>query len=272
MRTGPAYNHQHLDQGSFWLADRGKIFVEERPLSNSDYYDDPIYESWLTQPVGHSTILVNGNHQSQRVGDHLNFAAGFNDHAFVSHFLDGSAAAFTSGNIGKLYWDKVSELSRNVLYLKPGAILMLDVAVPSAEDAEITLLYQTKRLEDIHLGENKSTIIKDDATMHVLHLAPFNAVAKAVATPHYLRTLQNVRPLEQEGMLTVSSHTNGGPLVMANLITTTHTGSTPEVTSESGDGFISGVAAGKKFVFSTKPGKMYQFENVSTDALTITWG
>lgn len=271
MRTGPAYNHQHLDQGSFWLADRGKIFVEERPLSSSDYYDDPIYESWLTQPVGHSTILVNGNHQSQRVGDHLNFAPGFNDHAFVSHFLDGVETAFVSGNIGRLYWDKVIELSRNVLYLKPGAILMLDVAVPAAEDAEITLLYQTKRLEDIHPGEDKSTIVKDDATMHVLHLAPANVVAKAVATPHYLRTLQKVRPLEREGMLTISSHTNGGPLVMANLLTTTVSGGAPEVTSESGNGFISGVAAGKKFAFSTNPGQMYQVENVSTDAVAFTW-
>jgi len=271
MRTGPAYNHQHLDQGSFWLADRGKIFVEERSLNSSHYYDDPIYESWFTQPVGHSTILVNGNHQSQRVGDHLNFAPGFDDHASVSHFFDGTEAAFVTGDIGKLYWGKVSELSRNVLYLKPGAILMLDVAIPSAEDAEITLLYQTKRLEDIHPGEKISTIVKDDATMHVLHLAPSNAVAKAVATPHYLRTLQNVRPLEREGMLTISSRTSGGPLVMANLITTTHFGNAPEVTIEHGDGFISGVTAGKKFAFSTKPGKMYQFENVSTNALTITW-
>jgi hypothetical protein len=148
---------------------------------------------------------------------------------------------------------------------------MLDVAVPSAEDAEITLLYQIKRLEDIHPGKKISAINKDQATMHVLHLAPSNTVAKAVATPHYLRTLQNVRPLEQEGMLTISSRTNGGPLVMANLITTTDSGNAPEVTSESGDGFVSGIAMGKKFAFSTEPGQEYRVGNISTDALTFTW-
>ncbi len=271
MRTGPTYNHQHLDQGSFWLADRGKIFIEERPLSNSNYYDDPIYESWFTQPVGHSTILVNGNHQSQRVGDHLNFAPGFNDHAYVSHFLDGKEAAFSSGNIGRLYWDKVSDLSRNVLYLKPNTVLMLDVAVPSAEDAEITLLYQTARLEDIHIGENRSTIAKDDATLHVLQLSPSNTIAKAVETPHYIRTLQHTKPMEREGMLTISSHTDGRPLVMANLLTTTPSGKPPEVIEKSGNGFISGIATGKKFAFSTKPGQLYKIENISTDALTFTW-
>ncbi|MDH3651015.1 MAG: heparinase II/III family protein, partial [Saprospiraceae bacterium] len=148
MRSGPGYNHQHLDQGSFWLADRGRLFVQERPLSNSHYYDDPLYESWLTQPVGHSTILINGNHQSQRVGDHAGFAPGFDDHAYVSHFLDGQKASFSTGNIGKLYWGEVSELSRNVLYIKPRAILMLDVAVPSKGNTDITLLYQTARLAD----------------------------------------------------------------------------------------------------------------------------
>ena len=271
MRTGPAYNHQHLDQGSFWLADRGKIFIEERPLSSSHYYDDPIYESWLTQPVGHSTILVNGNHQSQRVGDHLNFAAGFDDYAYVSHFLDGKEAAFTSGNIGKLYWGQVADLTRNVLYLKPGTVLMLDVAIPAKEDAEVTLLYQTKRLDDIQAGKKKSTIVKDNATLHIMHLAPASAMAKAVATPHYLRTLQNVQPLEQEGMLTVSSHTNGSPLVLANLLTTTYADEAPEVTTEIRNRVVSGTTKEKKFAFTTRPGQLYQIEDISTDALAITW-
>ena len=107
----------------------------------------------------------------------------------MSHFLDGDRAAFTSGNIGKLYWGKVNELTRNVLFLKPGTVLMLDVAVPSAEDAEITLLYQTKRLSDINPGPTKSTIVKEDATMQYLHLGSLECSSNAVETPHYLRTL-----------------------------------------------------------------------------------
>ncbi|GAI46604.1 unnamed protein product, partial [marine sediment metagenome] len=30
MRAGPYINHDHLDQGSFWLADRGSTFIRER--------------------------------------------------------------------------------------------------------------------------------------------------------------------------------------------------------------------------------------------------
>ncbi|MDH3651932.1 MAG: heparinase II/III-family protein, partial [Saprospiraceae bacterium] len=271
MRTGPAYNHQHLDQGSFWLADREKLFVQERPLSNSHYYDDPLYESWLTQPVGHSTILVNGNHQSQRMGDHLNFAPGFDDHAYVSHFLDGEHAAFSAGNIGRLYWDKVKALSRNVLYLKPRTLLMLDLVIPSAEDADITLLYQTARLEDIKAGKKESSIVKDDATLHISHLAPASTKVTSVETPHYLKTLQAGKPLEREGMLTVTSETNGQPLVIANLLRTSLSASRPEINTTLGEDFISGVVSHQNFAFSTKPGKEYEVAHLSTDALAITW-
>lgn len=271
MRTGPAYNHQHLDQGSFWLADRAELFVQERSLGNSHYYDDPLYESWLTQPVGHSTILVNGNHQSQRVGDHQDFAPGFDDHAYVSHFLDGEHAAFSAGNIGRLYWDKVKELSRNVLYLKPRTLLMLDLVIPSEEDAEITLLYQTARLEDIKAGKEASSIVKDNATLQILHLAPASTQVKAVETPHYLRTLQSGKPLEREGMLTVTGETHGQPLVIANLLSTSLAANRPEIITTLEGDFISGVVSGQNFAFSTKPGKAYTIADISTDALAIAW-
>ncbi|WP_257657129.1 heparinase II/III domain-containing protein [Parapedobacter lycopersici] len=272
MRTGPFYNHQHIDQGSFWLADRGEIFIEERPLANSNYYDDPIYESWLTQPVGHSTILVNGNHQSQRTGDHRSFAPGFDDHAFISHFLDGKHASYVTGDIGKLYWGEVKSLRRNVLFLKPNAVLMLDVAAPAEKDAEINLLYQAKRFEDIQAGAKESTITKNEATLHIMHLAPQQVNVEAVKTPHYLKTLLNMRPLEREGMLTVTGKTQGKPLVMANLFTATALGGKPDVATQAGDGFMQGTVSGQQFAFSTNPGTAYQVGGFTTDALAIAYG
>jgi hypothetical protein len=272
MRTGPFFNHQHLDQGSFWLADRGEIFIEERHLKNSTYYDDPLYQPWLIQPVAHSTILINGNHQSQRVGDPLKMAPGFNDHAFIAQFLDGENAAFSSGDIGRLYWGKIKSLTRNVLYLKPRTVLMLDVAVPNKTDADVTLLYQTLELEDIKPDQKVSKIVKDKATLNMIHLSPENFEVTAVETPHYLKTLLNDRPLKREGMLTVTGRTDGDPLVLANILTTTVTDTaTPDVESEAGDGFISGTASGQNFAFTTNPGKMYNVENFETDALAITW-
>ncbi|HQS51578.1 MAG TPA: heparinase II/III family protein, partial [Daejeonella sp.] len=272
MRTGAFYNHQHIDQGSIWLADKGVLFIEERHLKNSTYYDDPIYQSKLIQPVAHSTILIDGNEQSQRTGDHLYHAPGFDDHAYIANFLDGKDAAFSSGNIGRIYFDKVKDLSRNVLFIKPRTLLMLDTAIPSEKDAKVTLLYQTAELEHIKAGKDVSNITKGGVTLNFMHLAPKVVETEAEETPHYLYTLQRVRHLKKEGMLKVSaSTTNRQPLVMANLITTDGSNGVSEVITEEGDGFVSGVASGKKFAFSTKPGKVYQTGGIETDAASMTW-
>lgn len=271
MRTGAFFNHQHLDQGSFYLADQGVTFIEDQPIKNSHYYNDPLYQSDFTQPIAHSTILINHNDQSQRVGDLLNFAPGFNDHAFVEQYLDGKDAAFSCGNIGRLYWGKVKSLTRNVLYLKPSVILMLDVAVPAKKNATVTLLYHTKELRDIQAGIKVSGITKDGYTLHIMHLAPDSIEVKAVETPHFLNTLLNEKPLVKEGMLTVTARTHDKPLVMANLFTTTVAGAKPDVNTKAGDGFVEGMVAGKKFSFSTNPGNIYRVDNMETDALAMTW-
>ncbi|MHB9029637.1 MAG: heparinase II/III domain-containing protein [Candidatus Latescibacterota bacterium] len=270
LRTGPFYNHQHIDQGSFWFADRGVVFIEER--HGSTYYDDPLYQPWYTQPVGHSTILIDGNHQSQRVGDHLVFAEGFDDYAHVTHYLEGEFAAFTTGDIGRLYWDKVKGLERNVLFLKPRVLLMLDTAYPAERDADVTMLYQTLRLQDITAGGKRSTITKEGKTLSIMHLAPEKVDVAAVETPHYLYTLQRNPVLEKEGMLTVTARTvSGNPLVAANLLTTTEGNAAPDVTYAPGDGFVSGKASGVDFAFTTRPGSVYTAGGFTTDATAVTW-
>lgn len=271
MRSGAFFNHQHLDQGSFYLADHGVTFIEDQPIRNSDYYKDPLYQSDFTQPIAHSTILIDHNAQSQRVGDLLNFAPGFDDHAFIEQYLDGKIAAFSRGNIGRLYWGKVKSLTRNVLYLKPDAILMLDVAVPAEKNVAVTELYHTKYLKDIQPGGIVSKITKNDFSLNIMHLYPDSAKIKAVETPHFLNTLLREKPLMKEGMLTITAHTKGEPLVMANLFTVTKAGSAPSAVTKKGNGFVSGEISGKGFTFSTDPGHSYHLKGMETDALAMTW-
>lgn len=273
MRTGAFFNHQHLDQGSFWFADRGTTFIADQPIRNSDYYEDPLYQSDFIQPVSHSSILLNNNHQSQRVGDPDSryFAPGFDDHAFIANFLDGKDAAFSRGDLSGLYWGKVKSLTRNVLYLKPRTILMIDIAIPGSKDVDVNLLYHTQRLEDIYPNQRTSRITKDGNSLNIVHLSPKIVESKAVETPHYLNTLRREKPLIKEGMLEVSSRTKGVPLVIANLLITTPGGNSPDVSHEMHDGFVSGIASGKRFLFSTRPGDRYKFSDVETDALTMTW-
>ncbi len=217
MRTGAFYNHQHLDQGSFWLADRGIVFIGER--TGSHYYDDPYYQSHYTQPAAHSTILIDRNPQSQRNGDPLRLIDGFADRAFIREFLDGKAAAFSSGDIGRLYGDKIKTMRRGALYLKPRAVLMIDTIVPAKNDVDVTLLFQSSRLEDIRPSPRDSRIVKGGSALHIAHLAPAEKTeVKTEETPVYIKTLGSEYPLAKEGMLTVTARTKGRPLVMASLL------------------------------------------------------
>ncbi len=271
MRSGPFYNHQFMDQGSFWLSDRGSLFIERRHGSTEPYIGATCYEPWYIQPFSHSTLLVDFNHQSQRTGDTRDFAPGFEDRAFIGHFLDGSRAAFSSGDIGRLYWGKVKSMQRNVLYLKPRTLLMLDTVVPAEKDADINALYQTAFLKDITAGDKESLITKGGNTLHIRHLAPENRRVERVQTPHYFYTLRNVYPLEKEGMLTVSARTSGNPLVIANLLSSTKGGEPLDAAAERKDGCMIGKASGVPFAFTTRPGFRYTAGEFATDALAVTW-
>ncbi len=263
LRTGAFYNHQHLDQGGFWLADKGQVFMGEH--TGSAYYDDPMYETHYTAPVGHSTILIDGNGNGQRTGDPFDFIDGFDDHAFVDHFLDGSFAAFTSGDIGKLYWGKAESIRRNVLYLKPRTLLMLDTVTPGKTDIDVSAIFQTRYLKDILTGEKSSSVTKDGIKLIFRHLYPDNVRAEAVEMPHFFRDYDQ-KPLYRRGYLSLNARTNGKPLLLANLITTDSEFLAALQTEETEEAVI--CRSGETYTaFPKNPGQVYTFDTIKSDAL-----
>jgi len=268
LRTGPFYNHQHLDQGTFWLIDKGKIFIGER--HGSTYYDDVFYQSHYTQPVAHSTILIDHNPQSQRVGDPRGFIDGFQDQAFVYQFLDGQNASFVSGDLTKLYWGKAQEIKRNVLYLKPRTVLMIDSILPATQDMDVTLLYQAGALVEIQPDLKTSIISKENERLFIAHIWPEKIKIEKEETPIYINTLKTEYPLIPEGMLTLTSRTARGPLLIANLLTTIDRSIWQNKISK-GQGYCYGQIGNQEFVFSTNPGKKYEASNWLTDALALAW-
>lgn len=270
LRTGAFFNHQHLDQGTFWLADRGQIFIEER--HGSTYYDDPIYQSHYIQPIAHSTILIDHNAQSQRVGDPLRFIEGFEDHAFIHHFLEGKEIAFVSGDMGKLYWGKAKDIKRNVVYFKPRTILLLDTVEPAEKDVAVTLLFQAGAFKDIHPDDRISFIRKGDSALSLVHLWPEKKEIKAEETPLYINTLKTSNPLIREGLLSLTTWTSTKTLLVANLLTTeTAVVDTLEKTMEKEDGYIQGKIQNWSFIISTQPGETFQARGWTSDALSLAW-
>jgi hypothetical protein len=268
MRSGPFINHQHLDQGSFWLYDNGTTFIGER--HGSSYYRQLTYQSHYIQPIAHSTILIDKNPQSQRTGDHFGFAEGFEDYAYLTHYLDGKNTAFSSGEVGKLYWGKVKQITRNVLYLKPRMLIMIDEIIPAEQDVEVSLLYQTHHLPDIKAGNKFSTITKDNNVLYIYHIAPEKLDVQAQEIIHFNGTLLNENPLIREGYLSVTAKTVGQPMTMANILIPAH-GNQPEIDIKKYDHFYKGMVNGRILAFRNNQSIIYQTDGITTDALALSW-
>lgn len=223
FRSGPFFNHQHMDQGSFYLADRDEIFLEERYDGEHHYYDDPVYRTHAIQPISHNTILVDRNPQSQKVGDPRGFAAGLNDQARLERYIDADGLAFVSGDIGALYRGKVRSLRRSVLYLKPRTILLVDEALPAEKDIELNLLFHTRWKKDIAVAPEHVAFRKDKGTLFLYPVLPGEAKKEILTEPHFLYQYAQM-PLNERGYLQVSAPTRGRKLVMANLLTSAEKG------------------------------------------------
>ena len=67
------YGHQHASRckfqsqpcgsGQSFLAHRGELLIAE--AGYSDYYKDPFYRPYVIQALGHNTLLVDGDPESQ---------------------------------------------------------------------------------------------------------------------------------------------------------------------------------------------------------------
>ena len=217
FRCGPFANHQHLDQGTFYLADRGKVFLTEQGYSA--YYSDPLYQSHIIQPVSHNTILIDHNPQSQRTGDHLNFARGFEDYARVTDFVKGETLAFTCGNLAPVYRGNVKELERGILYLHPHTILIIDKFKTKSGEASMDLLFHSPKYSDTSLSNNTFIIQSGTRQFMGTVISPPDAVISIEADPLKLNKFTK-EPLEPLGRITVTSETSAGIALSAILLAT----------------------------------------------------
>ncbi|MCK4829439.1 heparinase II/III family protein, partial [bacterium] len=270
FRSGPFYNHQHMDQGSFYFADFGKIFLEERYDGEHHYYDDPVYKSHAIQPISHNTILIDRNPQSQKVGDPAGFAEGMKDQASLSRWLDSEAFAFASGNLEGVYRERVKKLRRNVLHIKPRSILLVDEIVPDKENVEVNLLFHPEWKKDINIEQEYTTFTKGKAALYLYHLLPQCLEREILQEPHFLCQYKG-QPLVERGYLQLSSRTRNKKLIFANFMSSTREGEPPPLKISTADDLavIDSFIEGIHNTILVNAGKLIDHKGLSTDALIL---
>ncbi|HKO99118.1 MAG TPA: heparinase II/III family protein [Pyrinomonadaceae bacterium] len=136
-RAGPNFNHHHADQGSFLLNAFGENLVTEAGWS--DYYKDPYYATFFTQAVGHNTVLVDGNPESQSIADTPQFKAldrypRITD-SITSEFYDG-----LSSDLAAVYQNRLERYQRRIVFVKPYYFVVFDDLRANGKSAQFDFL------------------------------------------------------------------------------------------------------------------------------------
>jgi hypothetical protein len=154
FRTGPTFNHNHADQGAFLLNAFGEPLATEAGWS--DYYKDPHYATYFTQAVGHNTLLVDRNPQSQIVADTAQFVA-FDGHPRITAALTSPFYDSVTADLASVYDGRLSRYTRRIVFIKPSVVLVFDEAAASGRPATFDWLLHVPDGSAVRVGEQTAS-------------------------------------------------------------------------------------------------------------------
>jgi hypothetical protein len=123
LRAGPWFNHEHHDQGTFQVAALGTRLISEAGYAN--YYLDPNYPAYFTQPRGHNTVLLDDDSFSQSEYDGP-FWKALNKHATFTGQLLSPAFDYIAADLTPAYGGGVAAYTRQYLFLAPDVLIVRD--------------------------------------------------------------------------------------------------------------------------------------------------
>ncbi len=220
FKCGPFYNHQHFDQGSFFLADRGELFIQE--CGNSNYYEDPWYPRLYIQAGGHNCPLTDGIVESQKPGDFSHDVAAWQDFARITDFLEWESGAFLSADLTPVYKGAWKNLRRHILYLKPRTILLLDRGEGVAGVSEMNVRFHAPRKENIRLDGRTAQIHQGSEALFIRILDPEKFEAGILKRPMSLNEFkaENSITMKARGFLELSAGVENGRQGFSYILST----------------------------------------------------
>lgn len=265
FRCGPFFNHQHFDQGSFFLSDLGQEFITEAGRTN--YYNDPWYQKLFIQAGAHSTILANDNPESQRAGDLLNDVEAWNDYAQITDFFEFEAGAFVSGDLTKIYKGKFKKLSRNILYIKPKTIVLIDRGIGANGENRMNLRFHAPMKNNISIEGNTARIKRGESTLFINTIFPDNYTQEVLKRPLTLDEFnkENIITMTARGFLQLSSDSNS----FVNILTTTKD-VISNLDTKSSTGYVQFTIDKHIYYINNQDEKFFNIGEIKTDALVYS--
>ncbi len=265
FKCGPFFNHQHFDQGSFFLADRGELFIDE--CGNSNYYEDPWYQRLYIQAGGHDCLLTDGQVESQRAGDFRHDVSGWQDHARTTDFLEFEDGAFLSTDLTPVYKGKWRSLKRSLLYLRPRTLLVIDRGEGADGVAKLTARFHAPRKENIVLEEGSAVIVRGGKKLWVKTLFPDAAGRSVKKRPMSINEFKAENPITMRarGFLELEAEVQNGAAAFVNILSTDGELISGLKTAEK-PGYREIAIGGSRYFLGAAEGRSYEVDGVRTDA------
>lgn len=168
-RAGPNFNHHHADQGSFLLNAFGENLITEAGWS--DYYKDPYYATFFTQAIGHNTVLVDGNPESQSIADTPQFPA-LNSYpritdSITSEFYDGLRS-----ELSPVYQNRLARYGRSIVFVKPHYFVVADDLKVNEKPALFDFLLHLPNRDKITIQDLTAVYTGENAALAVRSFLP----------------------------------------------------------------------------------------------------
>jgi hypothetical protein len=217
FRAGPNFNHHHADQGSFLLTAFGEVLVSEAGWS--DYYKDPHYATFFTQAIGHNTVLVGGDPESQTIADTPQFKA-LNSYPRITGSITSDFHDSLLSELSPVYQNRLARYTRSIVFVKPDYFVVFDDLKTNGSPQQFDFLLhlpdrqrvEAKDLTAIYRGDRGSLKVHSFPAHEVrlivadgripYHIFSARTPAKTPAQPAYL-DFKTTKPLNETQFLTV---------------------------------------------------------------------
>jgi hypothetical protein len=245
MRAGENFNHNHADEGSVFYAKGGVLWLGE--AGYADYYKDPSYPTFTIQAVGHNTLLLDGNGESQLLpGNHV--------FGVSPHFVGTSLAKdvqVVDADLSSAYGGALKRYHRTLVHVPHGPLIVVDQFRSDAPHRFTQLWHPTQTVAELASAHTTFTLQHDGArvTVHSFSTLPLSMKqddSPLPLTAYELSTRQAIRRPVQIGFTTDSAAVSG---IVATVIDAEDTN---DVTSERVGGGLR-VRCGKVEVYIASP-------------------
>jgi len=268
FRAGPFYNHQHFDQGTFFLRDLGRDFIVEG--GKTDYYGDPRYQAFFIQPGGHNCILPDGNEECQRAGDLLYDVPAWQNFAKITDYLENPDGVVLSADLAPLYEGRCRTLRRNIIYLAPRTIILIDRGEAAEGPKSMNLRFHAPRKNDLHATAEGSEISRGDRGLLIKTLQPSGIRAAVRKRPLSLSEFgaENPITMTERGFLELSADFKNGCSQVVNVLGT-DSGMIKNIRPNQKGDCLELDVGGSRYFISPAEGRQYEADGVTTDALAL---